>query len=61
MSRRNVYRPGGYKNKGFSMDRRLCDKMQTYPNINWSNVVNEYLKVYLYDLEQQKQQNNGHP
>lgn len=49
-AKRYRYRPGGYQNKTIAMHPDTIRAMRHYPDINWSSVIESYVKVYLYDL-----------
>ena len=50
-TRGRIDRPGGYVNRTFSMSRAVVKGMSDRKDINWSGVIDSYLKVYLYDIE----------
>jgi len=51
MGKGKTFRPGGYVNRTISIDPKLDKAMRARKDINWSGVIEDYLKVYMYDIK----------
>jgi hypothetical protein len=51
MGKGKTFRPHGYVNRTLSIDPDLDKAMKARKDVNWSSVVEQYLKVYIFDLE----------